>query len=265
MGDPRQAIYAFRGADSASMANIKSLKTDWIELPLNTTFRCPQSVVARQWDHAPQYVAAPSNPKGEIIHLTNQPWTWAHVPTGTTAVLCRNNAPLVSMAFKLIREGIGVNMLGRDIGRGLSNVCKKLCKDLTTPLADFLPLLTEWKDRELSLAEVNQDANKAEGVTDKFECIIAVAEAKKPATLSDLVQELSFLFAKDSGLVTLATGHKSKGLEWDNVIHLDPWRIPSKYAKTKSEIEQEQNLRYVLETRTKHTLILANLSDFEGA
>ena len=169
------------------------------------------------------------------------------------------------MAFKLIREGIGVNMLGRDIGRGLSNVCKKLCKDMTTPLGDFLPLLTEWKDRELSLAEVNQDANKAEGVTDKFECIMAVAEAKKPKTLADLVYELSVLFAKDSGLVTLATGHKSKGLEWDNVIHLDPWRVPSKYAKSKSEIEQEQNLRYVLETRTKHTLILANLSDFEGA
>lgn len=265
VGDPRQAIYAFRGADSASMANIKTLKTDWIELPLNTTFRCPQSVVARQWDHAPQYVAAPSNPQGCITTLTNQPWRWDMVPSGTTAVLCRNNAPLVSMAFKLIREGIGVNMLGRDIGRGLSNVCKKLCKDMTTPLGDFLPLLTEWKDRELSLAEVNQDANKAEGITDKFECIIAVAEAKKPATLSELVNELSFLFAKDSGLVTLATGHKSKGLEWDNVIHLDPWRIPSKYAKTKSEIEQEQNLRYVLETRTKHTLILANLSDFEGA
>ena len=109
------------------------------------------------------------------------------------------------MAFKLIREGIGVNMLGRDIGRGLSNVCKKLCKDMTTPLGDFMPLLIDWKERELSIAEVNQDANKAEGVTDKFECIMAVAEAKKPATLSELVNELSFLFAKDSGLVTLAT------------------------------------------------------------
>jgi len=39
--------------------------------------------------------------------------------------------------------------------------------------------------------------------------------------------------------------------------------IPSKYAKTESEQRQEANLRYVLETRTKHTLILANLSDFE--
>ena len=142
VGDPRQAIYAFRGADSASMASIKALKKDWIELPLNTTFRCPQSVVARQWDHAPQYVAAPSNPQGCVRTLTNEPWRWSDVPSdGPIAVLCRNNAPLISMAFKLIRAGIGVNMLGRDIGRGLSSLCKKICKEPTTELKDFLILL----------------------------------------------------------------------------------------------------------------------------
>jgi hypothetical protein len=46
-------------------------------------------------------------------------------------------------------------------------------------------------------------------------------------------------------------------------VHLDPWRIPSRYAKTPAEIEQEHNLQYVLETRTKHTLILANVKDFK--
>jgi superfamily I DNA/RNA helicase len=266
VGDPRQAIYAFRGADSASMASIKALKKDWIELPLNTTFRCPQSVVARQWDHAPQYVAAPSNPQGCVRTLTNEPWRWSDIPSdGPIAVLCRNNAPLISMAFKLIRAGIGVNMLGRDIGRGLSSLCKKICKEPTTKLKDFLILLESWYGKEMSLAEVNQDTSKADTLTDKYECIKAVADAKNPKTLKALMDELSTLFAKDSGIVTLATGHKSKGLEWETVIHLDPWRIPSKFAKSESEIRQEHNLRYVLETRTKHTLILANLSDFEGA
>ena len=42
------------------------------------------------------------------------------------AVLCRNNAPLLSMAFKLLRRGIGVKMLGRDIGKGLVPLAKKL-------------------------------------------------------------------------------------------------------------------------------------------
>ena len=131
VGDPRQAIYAFRGADSSSMDTIKALRSEWIELPLNTTFRCPLSVVERQQNHAPQYRAAESNPKGEIHDLTNDKWTWGAIPSGDTAVLCRNNAPLISMAFKLIRQGIGVNMLGREIGRGLSTIVKKLCPDLT--------------------------------------------------------------------------------------------------------------------------------------
>ena len=169
------------------------------------------------------------------------------------------------MAFKLIRAGIGVNLLGRDIGRGLSSLCKKICKEPTTKLKDFLILLESWYGKEMSLAEVNQDTSKADALTDKYECIKAVADAKNPKTLKALMDELSTLFAKDSGIVTLATGHKSKGLEWETVIHLDPWRIPSKFAKSPSEIAQEHNLRYVLETRTKHTLILANLSDFEVA
>ena len=263
VGDPRQAIYAFRGADSSSMDTIKALRNEWIELPLNTTFRCPLSVVERQQNHAPQYRAAESNPRGEIHDLTNDKWTWGAIPSGDTAVLCRNNAPLISMAFKLIRQGIGVNMLGREIGRGLSTIVKKLCPDLTTKVDQFLPLLTNWHETEKSKAEANGDSTKAANTTDKYESIIAVISAKKPRTVAELIEELNSLFAKNNGQVILATGHKAKGLEWDNVVHLDPWRIPSKYAKTESEQRQEANLRYVLETRTKHTLILANLSDFE--
>lgn len=265
VGDPRQAIYAFRGADHNSMTNLKALKKEWIELPLNTTFRCPQRVVDRQHVHAPQYRAAESNPMGEIVDLTNNPWnadTLKPYATTELAILCRNNAPLLSMAFKLLRRGIGVNMLGRDIGKGLSSLCKKLSPDQSVHTTDFQLLLTNWFETERSKAEVNEDAAKIDSVTDRYECIQAVIDNRKPRTVRDLISELDNLFARDNGLVTLATGHKAKGLEWDTVLHLDPWRIPSKWAKKESEIVQENNLQYVLETRTKHTLILANLKDF---
>lgn len=266
VGDPRQAIYAFRGADHNSMTNLKALRKDWIELPLNTTFRCPQRVVTRQHAHAPQYRAATSNPSGEIHDFTtSDAWSWSKVDAvadGEIAILCRNNAPLLSMAFKLLRRGVGVNMLGRDIGRGLSALCKKLAPDNAIPTADFRKVLGDWFETERSKAEANEDASKIDSVTDKYECILAVIENKSPPSVRALISELDNLFAKDSGLVTLATGHKAKGLEWDTVLHLDPWRIPSKWAKKPDEITQENNLQYVLETRTKHTLILANLKDF---
>lgn len=261
VGDPRQAIYAFRGADSASMQNIKTLRKDWIELPLNTTFRCPKAVVARQWNHAPQYVAAPSNPEGEIIDKQGHPWNADGLSRG--AILCRNNAPLISMAFKLIKQGIGVTMLGREIGRGLGRLCMKLSNDKSTPIKQFRERLFGWKESEVSKAEANEDHTKLENIVDKFECIEAVIEGKNPSTAGELISALDNLFSADSGLITLATGHKAKGLEWDTVVHLDPWRIPSKFAKLPHEIEQESNLQYVIETRTKHTLILANAKDFE--
>jgi superfamily I DNA/RNA helicase len=129
-------------------------------------------------------------------------------------------------------------------------------------VADFRTILDGWFETERSKAEANDDASKLDSVTDKYECILAVMENRKPKDVRELIYELDNLFAKDSGLVTLATGHKAKGLEWDTVVHLDPWRIPSKWAKKPDEITQENNLRYVLETRSKHTLILANMKDF---
>lgn len=45
VGDPHQAIYGFRGANSDSMARIAK-RFDCVELPLSVSFRCPQLVVA---------------------------------------------------------------------------------------------------------------------------------------------------------------------------------------------------------------------------
>jgi len=69
---------------------------------------------------------------------------------------------------------------------------------------------------------------------------------------------------RPSDQVKVGTYHRAKGLEWDVVIHLDPHRLPSKYAKTPSQLEQENNLLYVIETRAKRVLIHAALdqSDF---
>lgn len=268
VGDPRQAIYAFRGADHNSMTSLKALRSEWIELPLNTTFRCPRAVVARQQDHAPAYRAAPTNPQGAVHDFRKEPWDWRKIqtlaPSGDIAILCRNNAPLVSMAFKLLRHNVGVNMLGRDIGRGLSNLVRRLAPESALPIESFKARLGDWFLMESSKAEIAEDGSKLDSITDRHECILAVIDHRAPRTTKALISELDNLFSNDRGLVTLATGHKAKGLEWSTVIHLDPWRIPSRFAKKESEAQQEANLRYVIETRTKRTLVLADLKGFES-
>jgi len=66
--------------------------------------------------------------------------------------------------------------------------------------------------------------------------------ADSSRTLSDAIARAEFVLRQD-GPITLITGHKAKGLEWDTVYHLDPWLINSG--------EQEDNLKYVIQTRAK--------------
>jgi hypothetical protein len=271
VGDPKQAIYAFRGADSASMAKIKALRKEWIELPLALTFRCPKAVVVRQQNHAPGFTAHFSNKSGKISHVKSgekEVWTkadlFSHLPhdQSSIAILCRNNAPLLSMAFKLIRAGTGVVMLGRDLGKGLTSLSKKLYPIDDTPIQVCAQATNEWMEREISLALANQKEQKAENIRDQGGCLLAVIESSGAKDAGEIRRKLDLLFSSESGRVTLATGHRSKGLEWDVVLHLDPWRIPSKFAKSPSQLEQEYNLGYVIETRSKNVLLFASIEDF---
>ena len=269
VGDSRQAIYAWRGADSASMKSLRALREAWTDLPLTMTFRCPHRVVARQQKHAPGYRAAPANRQGEVEDW-RQEWTFQRLKTladsnGATslAILCRNNAPLFSLAFKLLRRGIGVQMLGRDINRGLKALLHKLCPE-NASAEEIRAKLQEWEANEVSLALANSREAAAEAASDRAEALRAVLDsgAQDSSQLESLLDEL---FARERGLVTLSSIHRAKGLEWDLVLHLDPWRIPSRFARRAggTALEQEANLRYVAETRTRNVLVLADMEDFQ--
>jgi hypothetical protein len=276
-GDRKQAIYLFRGADMSSMDKLRKLRSEWIDLPLATTFRCPKGVVARQQDHAPGFTAWSANAEGKVLTWNgaeSPEWSWDRVQQALpafgseVAMLCRNNAPLLSMAFKLLRQGIACHMLGRDIGKGLVTLAKKICPQDAMPIAECVSTITSWMERESALARANGKDEKIEGITDRGECLIAVAEGGMARNAGELREALAALFARESGKVTLSSIHRAKGLEFDLVVFLDPWRIPSKWARQAAEagnpaqLQQEMNLRYVGETRTKHTLVMANVQDF---
>jgi hypothetical protein len=282
------SIYGFRGAHSHSMEQIRKLRTQWLDRPLTLTFRCPKAIVARQQGHAPGYRAWPTNADGRVASWPDAvqrqradlndrfSWNWGDVeaqrphPAASLAVLCRNNAPLFSLAFKLLRQGIAITMLGRDLGKGLKALVSKLSKD-DTPITKFMHKLVDWLVTECELARLNQKEAQAESAQDRHDCLVAIADGAQSKSSEDLKRAIDKVFERERGLVTLASVHKSKGLEWDCVLHLDPWRVPSKMALRSAAkgdgrpLEQEWNLKYVCETRTKHTLIEADLRDFEGS
>lgn len=291
VGDPKQAIYAFRGADSQSMWKLRGLRKEWIDLPLTITFRCSKVVVARNLHHAPGFQAWPTNAEGEELRWARGPagpdqqqlehrgekaegWSWKWLdalrphPGAQIAVVCRNTAPLLGFAFKLIRQGVPPQMLGRDIGKGLVTLSRKIAPKDSTPRAELWEKIDKWQRDETAKARENDKEHLVSGIEDRAECLRAVADADGVDTAGALRIALEKLFAREFGAVTLGTGHRVKGLEYDVVVHLDPWRLPSKYARKaeaagdSSQMEQENNLRYVIETRTRNIFVEANLEDF---
>lgn len=287
VGDPLQAIYAFRGADAESMAKLRGLRPSWLDRPLKTTFRCPKAIVARQQEHAPGYTAWHTNAEGRFAQLQGVPagiqatlgnntslkegWDWVDVrgllphPSAEIFVLCRNTAPLLGLAFKLIRNQIGCQVLGRDIGKSLVVLSRKLLPEDSTPRDTCAGVVAAWVESETSLARANGHEERCASIMDRGECLQSVlaAGARDAGELRVLLEKL---FARNTG-VTLSTIHRAKGLEADVVLHLDPFRIPSRWAREaakkgdRRQLQQEWNLRYVAETRTKHTLINAELKD----
>lgn len=305
VGDPKQAIYAFRGADSSSMERLRKLRQTWIDLPLATTFRCPKVVVDRQQKHAPGFTAFHTNALGAVVRHLRYPtstrpienefehfgdferalklwknkaplltdsspetwnWKWVEVlsESRSLAILSRNNAPLLKIAFKLLRSNVPVTMLGRDIGKTLVALSKKVLPDDDLKALDCVAAVAQWRDSQVALANANGQEEKVANLHDQAECLLAVIEGARAETAAAIRWYLKELFERTAGHVIISTIHRAKSLEYDTVLHLDPWRIPSKHAlQNPVQMQQEMNLLYVCETRCKRLLIEANLEDFE--
>ena len=145
-------------------------------------------------------------------------------------------------------------MVGFDIGPGLIRILKKLGDDHMSA-EEAVRAIDGWE--KLKLASAKSEAT----IKDKAECLRVLCESGQ--TLAEIIARTDDLF-KRSGPIQLLSGHKSKGLEWDFVYHLDPHRIPSAYATHEEDIEQEWNVKYVIETRAKDTLYFVSLKDFES-
>lgn len=248
-GDEFQAIYAWRGAASDSIHRLRE-QFKATSFPLTYCFRCSESVVEEAQTLVPAIRVPPGTRRGSVEH--HAAWDTTLIPPGS-AIICRNNAPLIRMAFRLLRERRGFQMLGRDFGSGL----KKLIKDLkASSIPSLIDKLEEWRITQHSMAMAKFNYQKAEMVNDKASAIAVIAEEARD--LEDLIAILDSLFNKVSQDITLSTGHRSKGLEWSDVFFLDSHLLPGKWDNDPSSppwmAEQARNLGYVIRTRAQDNL-----------
>lgn len=248
VGDPKQAIYGFRGAHRTSM-DLLAKEFNMKRLYLHVSFRCPRAVVERARWRAPS-MCYPDWAKAGLVESLSE-WSPADVQDGA-AIICRNNAPLFTVALRFIRAGRGIKLIGNDIGAGLVKVLRKFGPDQLQRDA-VLAAIEEW---EVDQTKKAREARKA-AIRDRADCLRVFAEFGN--TLGESISYAEHLFAC-SGPIQFMSGHKSKGLEFDIVYHLDSFLIPSRHAQRladegdDSQLQQERNLRYVIETRSMDSL-----------
>ena len=237
VGDDNQSIYAFRGAVPGGMDKLRR-RFDMTPADLSISFRCPEAVVRAvhwrvpymKWVKEGGRVGVLKNPKLDSF-------------TDGSVIICRNNAPLFSLALRLLAHGRSVSVAGSDVGPRVIGIMRKLGDD-NDKQEEILNAINQW--------QTEKTAKGSTTAADIGDCMRVFAHTG--TTLGRAIAYAEHLF-KQVGSIQLLTGHKAKGLEWPTVYHLDPWLLRAD--------EQDLNLRYVITTRAMDRYFEINTADIK--
>lgn len=251
VGDRNQAIYGFAGADTDSLSRL-SLQLNAKVLRLTKTFRCGKAIVTEAQAFVPDFEADDNNGDGEVLDLDASKLVETAGPSDF--VLSRMNAPLVSIAMRLLRAGKRTRIAGRDIGKGLINLIRKF---RARSIPELLQRISGWQKKESDRLKAKYTGKldspayttRLEAIADQAAMLSEIAETCK--NVEEVSDKITALFTDDGlgdkGVITCSSVHKSKGLEAERVFVL---------MDTLRDFNQEElNIRYVAITRAIRTLV----------
>jgi superfamily I DNA/RNA helicase len=242
VGDPKQAIMGFTGADDLSFQIVKE-KTNAVELPLSLCYRCPDEVLKKA---RPYVDFIEGTGKTGIVDNINCEEFLDEVKIGDL-MICRYNAPLVSAALKLVAKKIPCRIKGNDFAKGLLGMISDVQKD-TKDEGDFL---TNFEAMILNKIKLSRSESVIKNLQDKLECIEFLwAESESIQELITMINNLFSDAADKSQVVTFSSFHRSKGLQNPRVFILV--KPGSKFKSPRCG--QESNLSYVAITRAQEHL-----------
>lgn len=256
VGDPRQAIYGFAGADIESFTNLVN-QPNTVQLPLSVNYRCGKKVI--------EYVknAMPNLPieafENAIDGVVVEEASYKSIQDGDY-VLCRNVAPLVALCLEFIGQQRKAYIKGGDIGKSLVSLVKKSKKAFVSEMLEWLEKdLVKIYDK-LSRQYPSLDREDLEEMptyrllNEKITVLETIASAQDITQCFALCTAIESIFADDKDGICFSSVHKAKGLEADNVFIINRDKFMSKRAKKAWQVEQERNLIYVAYTRAKKSL-----------
>lgn len=255
VGDPRQAIYAFAGADSRAMSRIAE-RTGATELPLSVSYRCPVRHIALARRYAPEMEPRDAAPLGSVRFTSSD--RFVHDVSPGDLIIARTNQELVSIALRLADRGLSTRVLGTDLAARAAELAARLFAD--GDLTDAQERLTASATAETASLEQDLicDLRLPSALQDSAERHAALIIALKGGP-ADLRQALDHLFAgadERAPPVILSSIHRAKGREADRVFLLDVDTLVAAPTRSAEEDASEENVLFVALTRSKRELVL---------
>lgn len=252
VGDDRQAIYRFRGADENAVTRIIT-SLDAKVLPLSITYRCAKAIVEHVSPYVPDYEAHAGNCEGQVLYESETLLPTLAEPGDF--VLSRTNAPLITACLNLVRAGVPAVVRGRDVGAKLMTV---IDASEAASVAELAAWCAAWADREKQRVIASNPDADTETIDQTRDCIAALSEGA--ANVDEVRRRTREMFsdADDSQRVVCSSTHKAKGLERDRVFLLEGTFLTPRDSP--AEQQEEENLYYVSCTRAKHSLTLLRAS-----
>ena len=251
VGDTYQSIYRFRGAVNA-MARFEVE-----EFPLTQSWRFGPRVAAlanRILRHhsAPLPLPLRGNPERE----TDVRRYAGRAPLGPgTAILARTNARLFESLTGLDRPFHLVGGIA-DLRRQLSSAYALRQHQFHRVMDDGVARFTSWQAFDAAANKGDNEARRLRDIVDRH-----------GSSLPDLLDKLGRLHRdrEAEAQIIVSTAHKAKGREFDTVVVLDDFELPSTQVRRRqsnraltADADQMINLLYVACTRATQCLLLSD-------
>jgi ATP-dependent DNA helicase UvrD/PcrA len=274
VGDDYQSIYSFTGASPEHLLGTPRRFPQALVVRLEENYRSTPQVLALANRLVPGLGGAEKTLRATLADGAEpvlRPYPSAgdegaaivaairalECPLEDVAILARTNSRLTDFEELLHDAGIpfqGASLLERDAARRL---CRRL-ERTSDPAAEAVraaAVEAGWFERvpeKLGEREQVRQQDLARLVS-----LAAAFQGDAAAFVADLRERFSPGGGGARG-VNLLTFHRSKGLEFEAVFlpRLQEKEMPSKQARTDSEVEEERRLLYVGMTRAKHVLWL---------
>ncbi|HAD96645.1 MAG TPA: DNA/RNA helicase [Cryomorphaceae bacterium] len=274
VGDPRQSIYGFTGADIESFGRIKEI-TKATPLPLTTCFRCPQGVIkiARE---IRKDITGRKQEEGVVETIASHQVITRARPGDL--IISRLKDPLLLLVFDFIDKDIKVHIHPDEVKELISELRYLFKPEERNKPFYAIPGGVATLMRQVTKSREYIITKNAERIIDDTERKEVIEQEKaylkkrldflekkslkweECATMEQVLLKVKDYISAKENCIRLSTIHRAKGLEEKRVFIIDYPRLPhTRLGIQPWEQTQETNLKYVAVTRAKEELYLVSV------